>query len=87
MVLGRGIAKRAVKEAMRVVIADIKVESLSHAEKKWNSLGENLLSVVTDVSKSKDIEILVQKILDTFGEVHLLFNNAGVGKRDILWEL
>ena len=31
--IGLEIAKRAIKEAMRVVIADIKVESLSHAEK------------------------------------------------------
>jgi NAD(P)-dependent dehydrogenase (short-subunit alcohol dehydrogenase family) len=34
---------------------------------------------VVDVSKASDIENLAQKTLDTFGAVHLLFNNAEVG--------
>ena len=39
-----------------------------------------------DVSKSENIEKLAQKTIDTFGEVHLLCNNAGVAALGALWE-
>ena len=38
------------------------------------------------VSKIEDIERLAQETIDTFGEVHLLCNNAGVAVPGILWE-
>ncbi|MBY8985720.1 MAG: SDR family NAD(P)-dependent oxidoreductase [Candidatus Lokiarchaeota archaeon] len=84
--IGFGIAKRAVKEGMKVVIADIEAEALSQADKKLTSIGGNVLSVVTDVSKLEEVKSLADKTIDRFGEVHLLFNNAGVAKRDVLWD-
>jgi NAD(P)-dependent dehydrogenase (short-subunit alcohol dehydrogenase family) len=84
--IGLGIAKRAVKEGMKVVIADIDEEALSKAEVELKELGGTVLSVLTDVSKAEDVETLAQKTLDTFGEVRLLCNNAGVGVGGLLWE-
>ncbi len=84
--IGFGIAKRAVKESMKVVIADIEAEALSQADQELSSLGGNILSVVTDVSKFEDVKSLADKTMDKFSEVHLLFNNAGVAKRDVLWD-
>lgn len=84
--IGFGIAKRAVKEGMKVVIADIEAEALTQANQELSSLGDNVLTVVTDVSKFEDVKSLADKTIDTFGEVHLLFNNAGVAKRDVLWD-
>jgi NADP-dependent 3-hydroxy acid dehydrogenase YdfG len=84
--IGFGIAKRAVKEGMDVVIADIEAEALSKAEEELKSLGGSILSVITDVSKYKDVKSLADKTMDTFGKVHLLFNNAGVAKRGVLWD-
>lgn len=84
--IGLGIAKRAVKEGMKVVITDIEEEALASAEKELKILGGTVLSVVTDVSKAEDIEALAQRTIDKFGEVHLLCNNAGVGVPGLLWE-
>ncbi len=50
------------------------------------STGVEVLAIVTDVSQSEDIERLAHKTLDTFGAVHLLFNNAGVAGESWLWE-
>lgn len=41
-------------------------------------MGAEVLAVPTDVSKLADIEALAQRVIDVFGGVHLLFNNAGV---------
>ncbi|MFX1327536.1 MAG: SDR family NAD(P)-dependent oxidoreductase [Promethearchaeota archaeon] len=76
--IGRGIANRAVKEGMKIVLADIEANALSKTEEELKELGGNVLSVLTDVSKAEDVKILAQKVLDAFEEVHLLCNNAGV---------
>jgi len=47
--IGLGIAKRALKEGMKIVLADIEAEALSHAEKELKSSGATILSVLTDV--------------------------------------
>lgn len=84
--IGLGIAKRAVKEGMKIVIADIEEEALFRAKKELISEGANVISVVIDVSRLEDVEFLARETIEKFGEVHLLFNNAGVAKRDVLWD-
>jgi len=84
--IGLGIAKKAVKEGMKVIIADIEEEALTKAENELKESGDYILAVLTDVSKPDNIERLAQKTLDTFGKVHLLCNNAGVGTAGVLWE-
>ncbi len=84
--IGRGIAERCVREGMKVVLADIDEADLAKAETELNIVGGTVLGVRTDVSKRSDVELLARKALDAFGEVHLLFNNAGVGAGGSPWE-
>ncbi|MHA2006231.1 MAG: SDR family NAD(P)-dependent oxidoreductase [Promethearchaeota archaeon] len=84
--IGLGIARRAVKEGMKVVLADIEKDALDQVEQELKSSGAEVISVVTDVSKLENIENLAQKTIETFGEVHLLCNNAGVAAPGALWE-
>jgi NADP-dependent 3-hydroxy acid dehydrogenase YdfG len=84
--IGRAIAKRCASEGMKVVLADIEESALVQTESEIKSAGASVLSVVTDVSKIEDVKTLAQKTLDTFGAVHLLCNNAGVGAGSTAWE-
>jgi NAD(P)-dependent dehydrogenase (short-subunit alcohol dehydrogenase family) len=88
--IGRGLAEHCAREGMKVVIADIEEPALRETEKTVKAAGADVLAVVTDVSKLKDIETLAQKTLDAFDGVNLLFNNAGVqvgaGAGKPLWE-
>jgi len=84
--IGLGIARRAAKEGMKVVLADIEKDNLNQAEEELKSKGTDVISVCIDVSKSENIEQLAQKTIDSFGEVHLLCNNAGVFPLGALWE-
>jgi NAD(P)-dependent dehydrogenase (short-subunit alcohol dehydrogenase family) len=45
-----------------------------------------VIGVPTDVSKVGDVELLAERTLAAFGGVHLLFNNAGVGRVNRIWE-
>ena len=84
--IGRGIAERCVAEGMKVVLADIDDVNLSKAETELKTQGGTVLGVRTDVSKRSDVEVLARQALDAFGQVHLLFNNAGVGAGGAPWE-
>ena len=88
--IGWGLAEQCAGEGMKVVITDIEEAALKETEQALKAAGADVLAVVTDVSRLKDIETLAQKALDTYGGVHLLFNNAGVqvgaGSSKPLWE-
>jgi NAD(P)-dependent dehydrogenase (short-subunit alcohol dehydrogenase family) len=84
--IGRALVDRCVNEGMRVVLADVDQTALSSTAEALNHLGANVIAVRTDVSRADDVKALARKTLDTFGAVHLLFNNAGVDARNTLWE-
>ena len=84
--IGRGIAERCVSEGMKVVLADIDEANLTQAVNELKAAGGAVLGVRTDVSKRSDVEELARQAVDAFGQVHLLFNNAGVGAGRSAWE-
>jgi len=84
--IGRALAEKCTHEGMRVVISDIDEKGLRRTERRLKREGSDVLSVLTDVSKAKEVEELAKKALEAFGEVHLLFNNAGVAIPKLTWE-
>ncbi|MFZ0429362.1 MAG: SDR family NAD(P)-dependent oxidoreductase, partial [Acidobacteriota bacterium] len=84
--IGRGIAERCVSEGMKVVLADVDEANLAQTETALKTAGGTVLSVRTDVSKRSEVEGLARRALDAFGQVHLLFNNAGVAAGGAPWE-
>jgi len=85
--IGRALAERAASAGMKVVLADVEEEALVRTEKEMQAAGATVLAVRTDVSKPDDVEALARKTLDSFGAVHLLCNNAGVGvAQKATWE-
>src|ERR1035438_4549461 len=84
--IGRAIAERCVSEGMKVVLADLEEESLAKAAAELRDRGASVMSERTDVSKRGDVEELARRAVDEFGQVHLLFNNAGVAAGGAPWE-
>jgi len=84
--IGRAIAERCVRAGVNVVLADVDEADLARAESELKAIGGVVLGVRTDVSKRSDVEALARRALDAFGQVHLLFNNAGVAAGGAPWE-
>ncbi|MFX1454987.1 MAG: SDR family NAD(P)-dependent oxidoreductase [Promethearchaeota archaeon] len=84
--IGQGIAERCAKEGMKVVISDIDERRLRRLERKLKREGSEVISVITDVSNPIAIEDLAKKTLDSYGKVHILFNNAGIAIPNLAWE-
>jgi len=76
--MGRGIAHHCAKKGMKIVLADIRLESLTSTEADLQALGAETLLVQTDVSRLSDVKNLATKSYERFGAVDLLVNNAGV---------
>jgi len=74
-----GIGARTVEvfvaEGARVVIAGRTVEK---GARLADALGDNALFVQTDVSKEAEVEEMVAKAVEHFGQLDVLFNNAGI---------
>jgi NAD(P)-dependent dehydrogenase (short-subunit alcohol dehydrogenase family) len=83
--IGRALADRCVQEGMKVVLADVEVETLTKTEESMKATGATVLAVRTDVSQGGDVEALAEKTLEAFGAVHLLCNNAGVAIEAAIW--
>jgi NAD(P)-dependent dehydrogenase (short-subunit alcohol dehydrogenase family) len=84
--IGRALAERSAREGMKVVLADVEKPALARAAVEMQASGATVLAVPTDVSRLADIENLARRTVETFGAVHLLFNNAGVGVGGPPWE-
>ena len=78
---GRGIGAACALELARagasVVLAARSADELEHVEGSMAS-GARALAVRTDVSKTSDLEHLVDSAVKEFGGVDVLINNAGV---------
>jgi NAD(P)-dependent dehydrogenase (short-subunit alcohol dehydrogenase family) len=84
--IGRALTEKCLAEGMHVVMADIETKALQQAAEELQAGGQNsILPVKTDVAILDEIENLKQKAVETFGGVHLLFNNAGVGGGGNAW--
>lgn len=77
--IGFSIAQQAAHRGMKIVIADIEQTALEAAKAALEKLGSSVLAVKTDVTDPEQMKTLANNTIDTFGGVHLLVNNAGVG--------
>jgi NAD(P)-dependent dehydrogenase (short-subunit alcohol dehydrogenase family) len=84
--IGRALAEKCVQEGMIVVLADVEEQALYRAAEELRALGGEIRPVQTDVSSAASVEALAVDAFTTYGAVHLLFNNAGVGAGSTVWE-
>ncbi|MEM8489989.1 MAG: SDR family NAD(P)-dependent oxidoreductase [Pseudomonadota bacterium] len=76
--LGLNLAKALGQRGMNIVLADIEAEQLALAAQELKDLEISHLSVEMDVALRDDWERTANETRERFGDVHLLFNNAGV---------
>jgi NAD(P)-dependent dehydrogenase (short-subunit alcohol dehydrogenase family) len=84
--IGRAIAEYCVRLGVNVVLADLDESALTATADELRGAGGTVLAVPTDVSQRSRVESLARQAFDTFGQVHLLFNNAGVAAGGAPWE-
>src|SRR3989440_6597694 len=84
--IGRALGGKCAALGMKVVLADVEESALKQPEEELQGSGAQVLAMRTDVSQADEVEVLAKITFETYGAVHLLFNNAGVGAGTTVWE-
>ena len=74
--IGRSIAVRFAGEGARVAVADVDEEA---AKRVASEIGGEALSRRTNVVKAGEVEALVSGVVEAWGGLDVMVNNAGVG--------
>ncbi len=93
---GRAAAVLFAQEGAKVVVTDIKVEGGHETVELVKAAGGQAVFHETDVSRAADLRAAVARAVETYGGLHIMYNNAAVlHKRDTtvteleeeLWDL
>jgi len=88
--VGRAVAAKLAGEGAKVVIADVDVESIAKTRDELASQGLTVDGMEVDVTGADSVDALAERVFASYGNVHLLFNNAGVGIKEAkrrIWTL
>lgn len=77
--IGLALAHRLAGERMKLVLVDVEETPLREAEASLKQSGVETLALRADVGNGEDMAAAAARALETFGVVHLIVNNAGVG--------
>jgi 3-oxoacyl-[acyl-carrier protein] reductase len=82
--IGREIALNLAQEGANIAIVDVNLEQAEKTAQEFSSLGRETMALKVDVSRSAEVEEMVNKILDKFGKIDILVNNAGITRDNLL---
>ncbi len=85
--IGLALAKRFGAEGMKLVLVDVEDDALAAAADGFEAQDVPVLAERVDVSDAAAMDALGERVLDHFGAVHVVCNNAGVGSGGPMWEL
>lgn len=85
--LGRGFAFAMARQGADVVIMARRKNKLDEVAEEVRSLGAKCLAIKCDVNDLEEVKAAVKTIVDEFGKVDILINNAGGGTSVPLLEI
>jgi NAD(P)-dependent dehydrogenase (short-subunit alcohol dehydrogenase family) len=83
--VGRAAALALMRVGFTVVLAGRRMEKLKETEKLGESIGKSLC-VSADMTDPGSIAALFAKVMESYGRLDLLFNNAGMGAPPVPFE-
>lgn len=76
--IGKSSALLFAKEGATVIVNDISEENGRATVEEIKKNGGHAIFIKTDVTDSVEVKGMVQKVIDTYGKIDILFNNAGI---------
>jgi len=83
--IGLAIARRLAADGLRIALLDLDRDRLAAAARE---LGHSTVALAADVTRSAEVDAAVQAVVDRWGRLDVLVNNAGITGRSFpIWEL
>jgi 3-oxoacyl-[acyl-carrier protein] reductase len=76
--LGRAVALRFAEEGAKLLLPDISLERAEDAAKEIRSKGGEAVAMETDISDEKATQKMAEKVIEQYGKVDILVNNAAI---------
>ena len=76
--IGHSLAEQAAAHGARLILAARSADKLEELARALTARGAEVLAVPTDVTVEEDRQRLIQAVVDRFGGLDVLINNAGV---------
>lgn len=83
---GKEFARTGAALGMKLVLADVQQDALDQTIEELRGHGAQVIGMRVDVSQADQVQALAGAATEAFGDIHLLFNNAGVGAGGLVWE-
>ncbi len=91
--MGQAYAEVLSQRGCDIVINDVNEESARETARRVEANGRQAMVEIADVRNSAAVNAMVSRVVERFGKVDILFNNAGVGQHlplekitDELWD-
>lgn len=89
--IGRAIVLALAREGADVAFTflgfRVKAGEQEDVATEVRSLGRRCLAVESDVSKFRDAEAVVRRVVRELGGLHILVNNAGITRDGVIWKM
>ena len=76
--IGKSIVQRFLEAGASCLAADLNEEALAALKQELAEYGDKLDVVKVDVSSRDDVEGMVDRAVQTFGQMNIIVNNAGI---------
>jgi short-subunit dehydrogenase len=85
--IGKALAYEFGSKGAIVVLAARSLDRLEEIVLDLNKIGVQAIAVKTDVTIDKDCRILIDTVIEKFGRIDVMINNAGISMRALFNEL
>ena len=82
--IGKSVALLLAQNGADIVVSDINLEKAEETAKEIESIGSKTIAIKVDVANLKDVERMVESILEKFGKIDILVNNAGITRDKLI---
>lgn len=76
--IGKSTAIEFSRRGTRTVICDVQEEKLHEVARAIEDEGGSVMCVRADISKPKEVEEMIRRTLDAYGQLDIACNNAGI---------
>jgi 3-oxoacyl-[acyl-carrier protein] reductase len=78
--LGRAMVERLASDGVKVVITDVNEEKINLAVNELTAKGYEVFGAKCDVTNREEIRALGEKVIEKYGKLDIIVNNAGITK-------
>ena len=82
--IGKAVAMLLAQRGADIILSDINLEKAEETSKEIATLGPRAMAIRANVAVVEEVETMVQSIIERFGQIHILVNNAGIARDKLL---